>query len=221
MSRIKPRVVETNEGIQGDFNVTIYDKMQRRLRDKGWIETNSIITFGINSGLSLEIGPGPGYLGLEWLKKTKNSYLKCAEISSDMLKIAKINAKEYHLEDRVEYKKGKAEEIPFQDDLFDAVFTNGSLHEWPDPIKAFNEIFRVLKKRGKFFISDLKRDMNLFMVWFLKMNTKPKEIIPGLISSINAAYIKTEIINILNKTSLKDATVSENMIGIQIKGIKK
>lgn len=220
MAKIKPRVIETNEGIQGDFNVTTYDKMQRCLRDKGWIETNRIIAFGIDSGLALEIGPGPGYLRLEWLKKTTNTNLKCVEISRDMIEIAEKNAKEYNFIDRVEYKQGKAEVIPFSDNMFDAVFTNGSLHEWPDPIKAFNEIYRVLKRGGKFFISDLKRDMNPFMVWFLKINTQPKEIGPGLISSIHAAYTKEEIVVILNKTPLKNAIVSKNMIGIEIKGIK-
>ena len=220
MLKIKPRVIETDEGIQGDFNVTTYDKMQRRLRDKGWIETNRIIAFGIDSGLALEIGPGPGYLGLEWLKKTTNTHLKCVEISRDMIEIAEKNAKEYHFIDRVEYKEGKAEVIPFSDNMFDAVFTNGSLHEWPDPMKAFNEIYRVLKRGGKFFISDLKRDMNPFMAFFLKINTQPKEIRPGLISSINAAYTKEEIAVLLNKTPLKHAIVSKNMIGIEIKGDK-
>ena len=220
MIKIKPRIIETGEGIQGDFNVTIYDKMQRHLRDKGWIETNRIIAFGINSGLALEIGPGPGYLGLEWLKKTTNTNLKCVEISPDMIKIAEKNAKEYHFTDRVEYKEGKAEVIPFSDNMFDAVFTNGSLHEWPDPMKAFNEIHRVLKRGGKFFISDLRRDMNPFMAFFLKINAKPKEIRPGLISSINAAYTKEEIVVTLSKTPLKDAIVSKDMIGIEIKGIK-
>lgn len=70
----KPRIVETNQGIQGEFNVSIYDQMQKRFCDKGWMETNSIIQSGINKGLVLEIGPGPGYLGLEWLKKTKNTF---------------------------------------------------------------------------------------------------------------------------------------------------
>jgi len=194
--------------------------MQRHLRDKGWIETNRIIAFGINSGLALEIGPGPGYLGLEWLKKTTNTNLKCVEISPDMIKIAEKNTREYHFIDRVEYKEGKAEVIPFSDNMFDAVFTNGSLHEWPDPMKAFNEIHRVLKRGGKFFISDLRRDMNPFMAFFLKINAKPKEIRPGLISSINAAYTKEEIVVILSKTPLKDAIVSKDMIGIEIKGIK-
>lgn len=220
MIKIKPRIIETDEGIQGDFNVTIYDKMQRHLRDKGWIETNRIIAFGINSGLALEIGPGPGYLGLEWLKKTTNTNLKCVEISGDMIEIAEKNAKEYNFIDRVEYKEGKAEVIPFSDNMFDAVFTNGSLHEWPDPMKVFNEIHRVLKRGGKFFISDLRRDMNLFMAFFLKINAKPKEIRPGLISSINAAYTKEEIVVTLSKTPLKDAIVSKDMIGIEIKGIK-
>lgn len=220
MVKINPRIIETDEGIQGDFNVTIYDKMQRHLRDKGWIETNSIIAFGIDSGLALEVGPGPGYLGLEWLKKTINTHLKCVEISPDMIKIAEKNAREYHFTDRVEYKEGKAEVIPFNDNMFDAVFSNGSLHEWPDPMKAFNEIHRVLKKGGKFFISDMRRDMNSFMVFFLKMNAQPKEIRPGLISSIHAAYTQEEIVAILNKTPLKDAVVSKGMIGIEIKGIK-
>jgi len=220
MVKIKPRVIETDEGIQGDFNVTIYDKMQRRLRDKGWIETNSIIAFGIDSGLALEIGPGPGYLGLEWLKKTTNTNLKCVEISPDMIKIAEKNAREYHFIDRVEYKEGKAEVVPFSDNMFDAVFSNGSLHEWPDPMKAFNEIYRVLKRGGKFFISDLRRDMNSFMAFLLKINSQPKEIRPGLISSINAAYTKEEIVVLLNKTPLKNAIVSKSMIGIEIKGDK-
>jgi len=220
MLKLKPRVIETDEGIQGEFNVTTYDKMQRRLRDKGWIETNRVIAFGIDSGLALEIGPGSGYLGLEWLKKTTNTNLKCVEISPDMIKIAEKNTKEYHFTERVECKEGKAEVIPFSDNMFDAVFTNGSLHEWPDPMKAFNEIHRVLKRGGKFFISDMRRDMNPFMAFFLKISAKPKEILPGLISSIHAAYTKEEIVVILNKTPLKNAIVSKSMIGIEIKGIK-
>ncbi|MDD5015498.1 MAG: hypothetical protein PHW73_10475 [Atribacterota bacterium] len=43
MEKIKKRIIETDEGIQSDFNVTTYDKMQRHLRDKGWIGTNRII----------------------------------------------------------------------------------------------------------------------------------------------------------------------------------
>jgi hypothetical protein len=69
----RSRVPETDEGIQGQLTVEIYDQMQRRLRDKGWIETREITKSGITHGIALEIGPGPGYLGLEWLRNTQGN----------------------------------------------------------------------------------------------------------------------------------------------------
>jgi len=103
---VKPRIIETDQGIQGDFNVKMYDSMMRRMRDKGWIETDLVLKAGVRQGLVLEVGPGPGYLGLEWLKKTEGSNLKALEISPDMIEIAERNAKEYGFETRVEYVKG-------------------------------------------------------------------------------------------------------------------
>ena len=50
---MKPRVVETDHGIQGELVVQDYDKMMRYLRDKGWMETDSIIKSGISQGLAL------------------------------------------------------------------------------------------------------------------------------------------------------------------------
>lgn len=67
---VKPRISHTDHG-RGEFDAKNYDKMMRRLRDRGWIIwTKMIIGAGISSGLTLEVGPGPGYLGLEWLKHT-------------------------------------------------------------------------------------------------------------------------------------------------------
>ena len=63
---VKPRISETDQGITGEFNTQMYDIMMRNMRDKGWIETNLIIKEGIYTGMALEIGPGPGYLGQRW-----------------------------------------------------------------------------------------------------------------------------------------------------------
>jgi len=65
---VKPKIVETEEGIQGEFNVETYDRFMRGMRDRRWIETNLDLKTGITRGLALDVGPGPGYLGLEWLK---------------------------------------------------------------------------------------------------------------------------------------------------------
>jgi ubiquinone/menaquinone biosynthesis C-methylase UbiE len=217
---VKPRIVETDEGIQGELDVQTYNTMMRSLRDKGWMETGHIITSGITHGLALEIGPGPGYLGLEWLKKTEGTMLLAVEISPEMTKIAERNAREYGLEGRVKYVKGDAHQIPFDDKIFDGVFTNGSLHEWSQPIRVFDEVYRVLKPGAKYFIGDMRRDMNPFVKQFMKLMAKPKEIRPGFVSSINASYTTDEIRSVLDQSNLKESVVAKTFMGFEITGVK-
>jgi len=57
------RVVETDEGIQGEFTVEIYGQMQRPFLDKGWMATKAVIRSGIAGGLALDVGAGAGMSG--------------------------------------------------------------------------------------------------------------------------------------------------------------
>ena len=217
---VRPRIAETDHGITGEFNTQAYDQMMRRLRDRGWMETRLIIKQGISSGLALEVGPGPGYLGLEWLKNTQGTTLKGLDISEDMIGVAQRNATEYRLIDRVDYVKGDAQRMPFDNEHFDAVFSNGSLHEWAHPVEILDEIWRVLKQGGKYLISDLRRDMNPLMKWFLWIMTQPKEMRSGLVSSINASYRLPEVEHPLSETSLQGWHARKNVLGIVISGQK-
>lgn len=216
----KPRVPETDEGIQDEFDVKLYDEMQRRLRDKGWIETPRIISSGIDAGHVLEVGPGPGYLGLEWLSHTSHTHLTGLEISEEMIQIALKNAAEYELQERVRYVHDDARSMPFEDNSFDCAFSNGSLHEWAEPCIVLEEIHRVLKPGGRYFVSDLRRDINIFTRAFFYLATKPRYMREGLKTSLQASYTADELRGILASTCLESPAVAVSPIGLTITGCK-
>jgi len=215
-----PRIPETDHGIQDEATVDYYDIMQRKMRDDGHLYTPLVTGAGITKGHAIEIGPGPGYLGLEWLKVTPETRLTGLEISPAMIRVAERNANEYGLGGRATYMPGNALDLPFPDDSFDAVFTNASLHEWEDPVKVFNEIGRVLRAGGCYCIMDLRRDMNPLVFWYLKRCVEKKEFLPGLISSRNACYTAKEIISLLSRSALAGAAVTTNPFSIIITGQK-
>jgi len=110
--------------------------------------------------------------------------------------------------------------MPFDAAMFDAVFSNGSLHEWSDVTQTLSEIWRVLKPGGHLFISDLRRDMMAPIKWFMWLVTKPKAIRPGLVTSINAAYTASEMRSLLRDSQFKDSAVTCNPMGLQVTATK-
>lgn len=218
---VKARVPETNEGIQGQFDVELFNQFNKYMRDRGWIETKGILSAGLTQGKALEIGPGPGIKGLEWLKHTTGTYLTAYEISQAMIDIAKKNAREYGLSSRVEYIHGNAVEgLPFPNNTFDCIFSTGSLHEWERPVNVLNETYRLLKPGGRMFISDLRRDLHPVICTFFKLMAKPKEIRPGFVSSLNASYTAEELTDIMAKTPYRSFKVKKDFEGVSVVATK-
>jgi ubiquinone/menaquinone biosynthesis C-methylase UbiE len=221
----KPRAPETDEGIRGEFNVQAYDEMLRAMRDRGWIETNLIIKSGIVSGHALEIGPGPGYLGLEWLKKTQSTRLTGADINPEMIARATANAETYDPAARAEYVLADAQALPFADDSFEGIFSNGSLHEWAQPAGVLREMAWVLRPGGLLVLSDLRRDMVAPVKWSLWVVVKPKIMRKGLLTSIAASYTPAEARTLLDGAALDGAAqiaweVKGNPLGFVARGVK-
>jgi ubiquinone/menaquinone biosynthesis C-methylase UbiE len=154
------------------------------------------------------------------LKYTQNNRLTGLDINPDMTALAAQNARAYGFEERAQYKGGRGDQLPFEDVAFDAVFSNGSLHEWTNPEGTLNEFFRVLKPGGRYFVSDLRRDMIVCMRWFLSRGPQPISIRPYLFTSINAAYTPLKLKQMAERTCLRDVRVSGDLIGVTITGQK-
>lgn len=215
---IKARVIETNEGIQNEITVETYDLFARSMRDKGWNGIAGMIASGIKGGDILEVGSGPGYVGLELAKKLNPTSLTGCEISPAMIRFAEKNAAEYGISAR--YVQGNCMKMPFADESFDTVISNGSLHEWENPMLAFNEIYRVLRTGGRYCITDLRRDVHPFKKAMVYFSTQPKEMRPGLVTSLNAAYTVLEITELLSQSNLHAASVTSDFFGLCIAGQK-
>ena len=88
----KMRVIETNEGIQAPPTAELFDQFAKGMRDKGWQGVDSMLASGLPAGDLLELGPGPGYVGLELAKQLRPRTLTGCDISPAMLQIAQTNA---------------------------------------------------------------------------------------------------------------------------------
>ncbi|MDD7794333.1 class I SAM-dependent methyltransferase [Clostridium sp. 'White wine YQ'] len=99
----------------------------------------------------LEVAPGPGYLSIELAKKGFN--LTGVEISADFVEIEKNNAKEANVS--VDFKEGNASNLPCEDDSFDFIVCSAAFKNFKDPVKALNEMHRVLKEGGTSLIIDM------------------------------------------------------------------
>lgn len=214
------RIVETDDGLQGEVLAAQYEAMMRRARDQGNLYTGKIIKSGITEGLVLEIGTGPGYLGLEWLKQTQDTRLIGVDLSPAMISAAENNARTYGFGvERAEYRVADVHSLPFEDGVFDAVISNAALHEWRDPLTAFAEIYRVLAPGARGLICDLRRDMAWLVKQFMRLQT-PKELRSGLIATLNAAYTEEEIKCMLAATPFRKARISSNPFSFFIEAKK-
>ena len=210
------RIPETSDGIQDEIVVECYDHMQRGMRDQGHLPVDDIRRSTKDGDHALEIGPGPGYFGLEWLSKTKKTILTGLEISPAMISLAEKNANEYHLSSRVTYQEGNALQMPFSNDTFDIAFSNGSLHEWEDAKQVFAEIHRVLRPGGKMIITDLRRDLSPEIYRFMQDCCESPEIKEGFTTSVQAAYKKEELESILSHITFSTVQVIAHPYGLVV-----
>ncbi|MBN1888974.1 MAG: class I SAM-dependent methyltransferase [Thermoflexales bacterium] len=167
----------------------------------------------------LEIGPGPGWVGIGLVQQRRDLTLDAVEASPDMIRVAEANASREGVAERTSYVQGVVEdmaEVP--SGSYDLVISRDSLHHWQDPLKAFREIARVLKPQGKLYIRDSRRDQG----WGARAIVNIMgPLLAGKMakywrSSIAASYTPAELESMLRSMSLDTWVVKADFMDVAL-----
>jgi len=103
--------------------------------------------YGITKGICVDAGAGGAYLSVE-LAKITDLEIKALDIDPEAIKIAERNILESGQGGKVKTVLADVQKMPFADASVDLVISRGSFMFWPDKVKAFREVWRILKPGG-------------------------------------------------------------------------
>lgn len=164
----------------------------------------------------LDIATGTGDLAL-MMASLKPDRIVGLDISEGMLAVGKQKIAKAKLSDTIEMIVGDSENIPFDDNTFDAITVSFGVRNFENLDKGLTEINRVLKPKGRFVVLEtsnptkfpFKQGYKLYTNFFLptigKLFSKDKVAYSYLSESANSFPFGKEFNNILQKNGFKDA----------------
>ncbi len=130
--------------------------LRKRLRNRFRRAIFEVLDTGRRKGRILDLGTTFGMCGMGIAKQSHDFEITSFQESKKYVEISRKFAGEDLV--RMNWKIGKPEELPFEDESFDIIVSAFDLHTWDNPLKVLREIDRVLRKKGKVVILDVRRD---------------------------------------------------------------
>jgi ubiquinone/menaquinone biosynthesis C-methylase UbiE len=135
---------------------SIYDERWRRYLEETIERT--VRSVGEVDGLSvLDVGCGTGLLISALRTRGTPSLTLGVDLSSEMIEVAAGAPGKVGF-----WTLADAAKLPIRDRSFDLVVSSSSMHHWPAPSAAFEEMFRVLRPGGRLVVSTWRRDSWFF-----------------------------------------------------------
>ena len=106
----------------------------------------------------LEVAPGPGFFAIE-LAKLGNFQITGLDISRTFVEIAAQNAQAAGV--KIDFCVGDVSAMAFGDQTFDFIYCAAAFKNFSEPVKALDEMHRVLVPGGSATIMDLRHDLSI------------------------------------------------------------
>ncbi len=146
----------------------------------------------------LDVATGTADMVLEINRQLDVDSIVGIDISSEMIRYGNTKIKKAQLEDKVKLEVGDSENMPYQDNEFDASTVAFGVRNFGNLQKGLMEMYRVLKPGGKIVILEFSRPLyfpfkqifNLYFKHILpfigKKTSKDKEAYSYLYKSVQA-----------------------------------
>jgi ubiquinone/menaquinone biosynthesis C-methylase UbiE len=167
----------------------------------------------------LEVAPGPGYFAIE-LAQIGSYQIIGLDISKTFVEMAQRNTALAGA--LAEFRLGSASDMPFESSQFDFLFCRAAFKNFSEPVRALQEMHRVLKPGGRGLIVDLRRDAPLKSI-----NEHVAHMGLGFFSAwstllafrfmlLKRAYTKSDFEQFLAQTPFRSVGIEENEMGMDI-----
>lgn len=173
----------------------------------------------------LDVATGTGDFAIEALRLNPDQVIG-VDISEGMLEVGEKKIKKNGFGDRIQLKMGDSENLPFEDNKFDAIIVAFGVRNFENLEKGLKEMFRVLRKGGKVVVLEFAKPRRfpfkqLYSFYFKFVLPK----IGRLVSKDNAAYTYLpesvqafpdgqDFIHILNKVGYTNTSCNLLTFGI-------
>jgi ubiquinone/menaquinone biosynthesis C-methylase UbiE len=222
---MKERIVES-EIIEDRELAEYYNLMAKRYgRFPCQRVLKRVLGKGIEKGRAMDIGTGPGTFPIFLSKAIPGIRFKGIDLSPVMVELARRNAKDEGMADKIEFEVGSAYSLPVEDHSLDLVLCITTIHHLDRPVDFFNEVARSLKEGGAFVIVDFHRDassvfIGIFdLLWKAFFGKHPKAR-RGFLGSVQSSYTLKECRNFLELSRLKHWRLYTRTVEMWIESVR-
>ncbi len=166
----------------------------------------------------LEVAPGPGYFAIALAKLGRE--VTGLDISHTFVELARRNAAEAKV--RVDFQLGNASSMPFPEGSFDFLLCRAAFKNFSEPVRALQEMRRVLKPGGKALIIDLRRDAAREAInqhvdsMKLSRSSALFTKLAFRFTLLKRAYTKGDFERMIAQAGFRNFEIREDLIGMEI-----
>jgi arsenite methyltransferase len=150
----------------------------------------------------LDLGSGAGFDSFLASKKVgERGKVIGVDMTEEMVSKAKELSKKYDY-GNVEFRLGDIENLPVEDGSIDVVISNCVINLAPDKARVFGEAYRVLKKGGRMYVSDI-----VLLEELSEEQRNDKDLLSGCVAG---ALLKEDYIRKMESVGFKVKILSED-----------